>query len=73
LLKRSVDTQFNELTTPRQLRVFGTDSRTVPVFERISAHILVIPNGIYLNADDIRVVAEAFKQSLKSVAEKGDA
>ncbi len=73
LLKRSVDTQLNELTTPRQLRVFGADSRTVPVFETISANILVIPNGIYLNDRDIRLVAEALKQSLRSLPGKGDA
>jgi len=69
LLKRSVDTQLNELTTPQQLCIFGADSRDVPVFEGISANILVIPNGIYLSTDDIRIVANAFKQSLLSVRE----
>lgn len=67
LLKRSVDTQLNELTNPQQLRVFGADSRDFPAFERISSNLLVIPNGIYLNARDIRVVAAALKQTLLSM------
>jgi hypothetical protein len=67
MLELSVDTQLNELTNPKQLRVFGADSRDFPVFERISANILVIPNGIYLDSRDIQLVAEALKQSLLSI------
>ena len=66
LLELSVDSQLNELTNPEQLRVFGADSRDFPVFNGISASILVIPNGIYLDAQDIHLVAAAFKKVLMS-------
>ena len=67
LLQCAVDTQLNELTNPSQLQVFGADGRDFPVFNRISANILVIPNGIYLDARDIQAVAGALKKCLLSI------
>ncbi len=64
LLELSVDTQLNELTNPEQLHIFGADSRNFPVFKKISASIIVIPNGIYLNNQDIYIIADALKRCL---------
>ncbi|MBU4333588.1 MAG: DegT/DnrJ/EryC1/StrS family aminotransferase, partial [Candidatus Omnitrophica bacterium] len=66
LLRLSVDTQLNELTTPTQLGVFGANSEDFPVFNDVSDKILVIPNGIYLNDKDINKIATALKICLNS-------
>ncbi len=64
LLARAVDTQLNELTNPEQLSIFGADSGSFPVFDKISPNILVIPNGIMLNEQDIHAVAQAVRECL---------
>jgi dTDP-4-amino-4,6-dideoxygalactose transaminase len=64
LLSRGVDTQLNELTSARELAVFGADSRDYPVFHEVSTKLLVIPNGIYLDDADIQYVGKTVRQVL---------
>ncbi len=60
-----VDSQLNELTTARELAVFGADSRDYPVFHRVSTRLLIIPNGVYLNTQDIQYVGRTLKKILE--------
>jgi len=63
LLTLGVDSQLNELTSSKELGIFGVDSKDYPVFNRISQNLLIIPNGINLGRRDIEYVASAFKKT----------
>jgi len=67
LLKHRVDSQLNELTTAKELAVFGADSKDYPVFDKVSGSLLIIPNGIYLDSEDCRYVGTTVKRVLDSV------
>jgi len=63
LLTLGVDSQLNELTSSKELGIFGVESKDYPVFNRISQNLLIIPNGINLGRSDIEYVASAFKKT----------
>ncbi len=67
LIRHRVDSQLNELTTAKELAVFGADSKDYPVFHRVSESLLIIPNGIYLSRDDARYVGNTVKRALDLV------
>lgn len=62
-----VDTQLHELTTPQQLRLLGVDSAPLPVFEKVSNELLVIPNGINLTDPDLLYIADSLKNAIRSI------
>ncbi len=62
LIKEGVDSQLNELTSAGQLKVFGVAGGDLPVFEKISERLLIIPNGIYLTRKDAEYVAAKCKK-----------
>lgn len=67
LINNRIDSQLNELTTSRELKVFGVDSRDYPVFDKVSGNLLIIPNGIYLTEDDIHYVGNTFRKVIESL------
>lgn len=67
LIDLGVDSQLNELTTPKELSLFNADCKDYPVFNNTSQNLLIIPNGIYLNKNDILYVAKVFKKVIESI------
>jgi len=66
LIALGVDSQLHELTTPRELKLFGFDSSDYPVFDNVSQNLLIIPNGIYLAAKDALYISNAFKRIVET-------
>lgn len=67
LINLRVDSQLNELTTSKELEVFGARSNDYPVFKNVSQNLLVIPNGIYLSRDDAFYIGSTFKKVIESI------
>ena len=63
LLSEGVDSQLNELTSSKELAVFGANSDDYHVFKRVSQNLLIIPNGINLAPVDIEYVGLIFKKT----------
>jgi len=63
LLTVGVDSQLNELTSSKELEIFGAYAKDYPVFNRVSRNLLIIPNGINLNSRDIEYIGAAFKKT----------
>lgn len=70
LLTMGVDSQLNELTSSKELEIFGVNSKEYPVFNRISQNLLIIPNGINLDRRDIEYVGTAFKKTWQLLKDK---
>jgi perosamine synthetase len=67
LIDKGIDSQLNELTTFKELEIFGTNACDYPVFNKVSQNLLIIPNGIYLNRNDINYVGNTFKRIVEAV------
>jgi dTDP-4-amino-4,6-dideoxygalactose transaminase len=67
LIKKGIDSQLNELTTPEQLKIFGVEPESFPNFKKIANRLLIIPNGIYLNKKDIENVGTGCKITFNSI------
>lgn len=67
LIRHRIDTQLNELTTSKELEVFGANSMDYPIFNRVSSNLLILPNGIYLDRNDISFVGNTVKTILDSI------
>jgi len=67
LIRNRIDSQSNELTTAKDLAVFGAESKDYPVFNRVSESILIIPNGIYLSIEDVHYVGNTVKRVLDTI------
>lgn len=65
LLTMGVDSQLNELTSSKELEIFGADIKDYPIFNRISQNLLIIPNGINLDDHDIEHIGLAVKKTLQ--------
>jgi dTDP-4-amino-4,6-dideoxygalactose transaminase len=68
LIARRIDSQLNELTSSKELKVFGANSEDYPVFKDVSQNLLILPNGIYLSKNDALYVGRAFKEALESIS-----
>jgi perosamine synthetase len=67
LISKHIDSQLNELTTSKELEIFGVHSSDYPVFNEVSQKLLIIPNGIYLTKDDIIYVGNTSKKIIESI------
>jgi perosamine synthetase len=67
LIRRRIDSQLNELTTPSQLAIFGANLDDYPVFKRIAQRLLIIPNGIYLTKRDVEYVGNSCKKIFNDI------
>lgn len=67
LISKRIDSQLNELTSSRELGIFGVDSKDYPVFKDASENLLIIPNGIYLNRDDVIYIGDTFREIIESI------
>ncbi len=67
LIGHGIDSQLNELTGPGELKAFGANADDYPVFKNISGNLLIIPNGIYLDRQDILYIASKFKEILEGL------
>jgi dTDP-4-amino-4,6-dideoxygalactose transaminase len=67
LISKRIDSQLNELTTSKELEIFGVHSSDYPVFNEVSQKLLIIPNGIYLNKNDIIYIGNTFRKIIESI------
>jgi len=67
LINDRVDSQLSELTGAKELAVFGENPDNYPIFKDVSSRLLIIPNGIYLNKEDVYFIASRIKKVLEKL------